>query len=217
MRTTLEKAIEIGRLLTAQKAKCGHGKWLPWIKANLEFGDRQAQRYIRCYDHREKLPKATSKSDFTSLEEFLRLCEATNKPPQIVYEQSNKPRLVSVPGQEAPLMLGGRPLLTVSQALKSVTPGHDSSKEQPVEVSVVHLERSEKPPEEVLVVKLVKDEPEPPMLGSPIAFKKILKENKDKPFTVDLFRLLVLEIATASGLAPRLIDILMSNFEKTFK
>ena len=36
LRTTLQIAIQIGELLVEQKQKCGHGKWIPWIKANLE-------------------------------------------------------------------------------------------------------------------------------------------------------------------------------------
>ena len=52
MRTTLEKAIEIGKRLTAQKKKCGHGHWLPWIKANLEFSHDVAADYMRCFGNR---------------------------------------------------------------------------------------------------------------------------------------------------------------------
>ena len=29
-KTTIEKAIRIGELLTARKEKCPHGAWLPW-------------------------------------------------------------------------------------------------------------------------------------------------------------------------------------------
>ena len=36
-RTALEKAIRIGELLTEQRARCKHGEWLPWLKANVQF------------------------------------------------------------------------------------------------------------------------------------------------------------------------------------
>jgi hypothetical protein len=40
----LEKAIRIGELLVTQKAECGHGNWLPWIKANLDFSEQTTSR-----------------------------------------------------------------------------------------------------------------------------------------------------------------------------
>ena len=112
MRITLEKAITCGKLLTTQKEKCGHGKWEAWIKANLEFGDRQARRYMRCYNNREKLPKRTSKSDFTSMEEFLKL---TEEPKEVVAElveepKTNSKRLAETSTYAHPLALGGKPL-----------------------------------------------------------------------------------------------------------
>lgn len=33
-----------GVALLRAKQQCGHGKWLPWLKANVTFGERQAQR-----------------------------------------------------------------------------------------------------------------------------------------------------------------------------
>jgi signal recognition particle subunit SRP54 len=46
-RTTLDKAIRIGELLTTVKAQCKHGEWLPWVQANLPFSERTAQNYMR--------------------------------------------------------------------------------------------------------------------------------------------------------------------------
>jgi hypothetical protein len=188
LRTTIEKAIACGKLLAAQKEKCGHGKWTPWIEANLDFGDRQVRRYVRCYEYREKLPKRTSKSDFPSIEEFLRL---TEEPKEIVTELvpgRNKAQLINIPGQESPLMLGGKPLLTVPQALKSSAPGQGNSKEQPKEDVAC---------------------------ASPAALAEIFKSHKDKPFTVDLFRLLLWEIATALKFSDLLLSrVVMENFKK---
>ena len=44
---SVECAAECGRLLLEAKKIMTHGSWLPWIEANLEFGERQAQKYLR--------------------------------------------------------------------------------------------------------------------------------------------------------------------------
>jgi len=53
-RTTLDKAVRIGELLTDQKKECGHGKWLPWLEGNVEFDRRTATNYMRIYGERDK-------------------------------------------------------------------------------------------------------------------------------------------------------------------
>jgi hypothetical protein len=55
LRTTLQIAIQIGELLIAQKRKCGHGNWIPWIDENLEFTVNTAQEYMRCFYNRQLL------------------------------------------------------------------------------------------------------------------------------------------------------------------
>ena len=57
-KTAIENAIECGRLLLEAKSQVAHGEWLPWIEANLSFGPRQAQKYIRLADHAAVLPNA---------------------------------------------------------------------------------------------------------------------------------------------------------------
>jgi Protein of unknown function (DUF3102) len=57
-RSAVEHAIECGRLLIQAKASVAHGEWLPWIEANLTFGPRQAQKYMRLADRAEALPNA---------------------------------------------------------------------------------------------------------------------------------------------------------------
>jgi hypothetical protein len=54
-KTTIEKAIRIGKLLLEAKQNAGHGNWLAWIKDNISFDVRTAQRYIRVYEHRDLL------------------------------------------------------------------------------------------------------------------------------------------------------------------
>jgi phage N-6-adenine-methyltransferase len=64
-KTAIEHAIECGRLLLEAKASVAHGEWLPWIEANLSFGARQAQKYIRIAKSAEELPNANSNSHLT--------------------------------------------------------------------------------------------------------------------------------------------------------
>lgn len=50
----VKKAIEIGRLLTEQKAELAHGEWIPWVESNLTFNDSQARKYMRVYRNRHR-------------------------------------------------------------------------------------------------------------------------------------------------------------------
>jgi hypothetical protein len=55
MRLSVDKAIEIGRLLTEQKAELPHGQWLPWLKANVPFSQQAASNYMRLFNNRKQL------------------------------------------------------------------------------------------------------------------------------------------------------------------
>jgi hypothetical protein len=67
LRKTLQTAIQIGELLVAQKKECGHGSWIPWIKANLSFDQRTARQYMSCFMNREKLNRYPN-TDLTLIE-----------------------------------------------------------------------------------------------------------------------------------------------------
>jgi hypothetical protein len=56
--STIEAAVECGRLLIQAKAALAHGEWLPWIEGNLRFGARQAQKYMRIADQEKRLPNS---------------------------------------------------------------------------------------------------------------------------------------------------------------
>jgi len=58
-KTSLEKAIQIGELLTAKKQSMKHGEWLPWIKERLSFSARTVQNYLRCWERRADLKNAS--------------------------------------------------------------------------------------------------------------------------------------------------------------
>ncbi len=61
---SLEQARQNGRLLLLIKRSCGHGKWLPWIKANLEFSPKTANTYMVVAENWEQIRSA---SNFRSL------------------------------------------------------------------------------------------------------------------------------------------------------
>ena len=54
-RKTLAMIIEMGRLLSQQKATVGHGKWENWMKDNLNFSQMTANRYMRVHRDRETI------------------------------------------------------------------------------------------------------------------------------------------------------------------
>ena len=62
LKMTIAKAIRIGELLVKQKEICGHGNWLPWIKANLKFTDKSAERYMKAFDKRSKFDTVSNMS-----------------------------------------------------------------------------------------------------------------------------------------------------------
>jgi hypothetical protein len=111
MRTTLEKAIEVGKLLTAQKKKCGHGNWIPWIEKNLEFAERTARQYINCHKNQDKL-KRYPDTDLT-LVELARIAD-TEDPKTIEAELVKEPvsnikQLAPESTYAQPVVLGGKP------------------------------------------------------------------------------------------------------------
>jgi hypothetical protein len=46
-RVGLAHAIAAGKALKAAKDLVGHGGWLRWVEENCEFGEREAQNYMR--------------------------------------------------------------------------------------------------------------------------------------------------------------------------
>jgi hypothetical protein len=54
---SVQDAIEIGEFLTMKKQSLPHGKWLPWLKANIEFAQNTAWRYMNLAANRGKLSR----------------------------------------------------------------------------------------------------------------------------------------------------------------
>jgi len=70
LRTTLEKAIEIGGLLVEQKAELQHGEWSAWIAEHLPFAERTAREYMRFWERRDAI-KTAQCADFTDARRLL--------------------------------------------------------------------------------------------------------------------------------------------------
>lgn len=64
-KTMIDKAIEIGGILSEIKGELKHGEWMPWVKDNLPFGIGQAQRYMKAYRYRDQL-NASSETHLTA-------------------------------------------------------------------------------------------------------------------------------------------------------
>ncbi len=77
LRTSLVKAIEIGRLLTEQKEALPHGEFGRWVERNLPFTDRTARNYMRLHEERDRLKTET----VSDLEEAYRLLRQPKLPP----------------------------------------------------------------------------------------------------------------------------------------
>jgi hypothetical protein len=69
-RTTLDKFIQIGKLLTQCKETIDHGEWMQWMKGNLSFSQQMASVYMRAYERRDD-PKLLSDSNLMGLERAL--------------------------------------------------------------------------------------------------------------------------------------------------
>ncbi len=55
LKLSLQKAIRVGELLTEQKASLKHGEWLAWIRKNLPFTYRTADRYTQLFNAQDTL------------------------------------------------------------------------------------------------------------------------------------------------------------------
>ena len=82
-KTSLEKAIRIGELLTEQKQNLRHGEFTSWVENNLPFSDRTAQIYMRLYSERDRLK--TEMVSVLNLKSAYRLLIEHKGPKEIVH------------------------------------------------------------------------------------------------------------------------------------
>ena len=102
----MEHAIACGTLLLEAKAQVGHGGWLPWIEANLTFGDRQARKYMRAANHVDQIRH--SNSDFTLDNAMAMLAERSTSHTLRVMGSSESNRVVFAKGDRRARCRGAR-------------------------------------------------------------------------------------------------------------
>ena len=51
----VQDALGIGEFLARQKEELGHGNYLSWFRANIEFDERTGQRYAKLYANRDRI------------------------------------------------------------------------------------------------------------------------------------------------------------------
>jgi hypothetical protein len=81
LKTSLEKAIRIGELLSEQKASLKHGQFTTWIEGNLSFTDRTARNYMRLHREKDRL-KTETVSDLKSAYKLLESLQQKTLPLQ---------------------------------------------------------------------------------------------------------------------------------------
>ncbi len=84
-RTSLDKAIRIGDILTTVKSTLKHGDWLPWIKEHAPFAERTARRYLFVFEKRAELKSAnvTDLSNAYSFDSLLNCSNGDREPAQL--------------------------------------------------------------------------------------------------------------------------------------
>lgn len=60
MRKTVADAIRAGEILIEVREHLPHGQFLPWIKENCTFSQPTASRWMRCFEHKNKLINVNS-------------------------------------------------------------------------------------------------------------------------------------------------------------
>jgi len=51
----IKAMITCGEILCTKKYRLGHGRWLPWVKLNLDFHFKTANNYMRLYENRDEI------------------------------------------------------------------------------------------------------------------------------------------------------------------
>ena len=100
----VEKACELGGLLTEAKNAAGHGNWIPWCEANLSFDVRTAQRYMRVFakydtvSHLESTTDAYRALTDTTPEEEPKPTPAPEPAPIVIEAEEPEPTPAPEPG-----------------------------------------------------------------------------------------------------------------------
>jgi protein gp37 len=78
--------IEIGRILTECKTRCGHGNWLPWLDREFDWTEMSATRFMNVYE----LNKSNNLLDLNVADSSLYLLAAPSTPESACAEVINR-------------------------------------------------------------------------------------------------------------------------------
>jgi vacuolar-type H+-ATPase subunit I/STV1 len=88
LRSTVDDAIRAGEILTQVKGRLSHGDFLPWLKANCSFAQPTAWRYMKLYQHNDKL------SSLNNLQEAYQQIETIERQEKLTETQKAKQRVI---------------------------------------------------------------------------------------------------------------------------
>lgn len=114
-RTSLEKAIRVGELLTSAKAELKHGQWMPWLKENIPFSQQTANNYMRVFAERDRL-KLTNIGNLS--EAYALLEERTpTVPPQLTKAKRSQEDIDEIVNFTAQIFISQRRPFTIEDVL----------------------------------------------------------------------------------------------------
>lgn len=79
LKMSVQKAIRIGELLTEQKEYVGHGKFVTWLDSNFDMGQASAYRFMKLFEHQNKITKLGNLQDAYKQIETLEAQERQSK------------------------------------------------------------------------------------------------------------------------------------------
>lgn len=79
LRSSVDDATEIGRLLTEEKGRLEHGEFLPWLKENISFHIDTAYQYMKVFRHKNKIRSVRNLQEAYRLVENLEAQERREK------------------------------------------------------------------------------------------------------------------------------------------
>ena len=84
LKMTVHKAIYVGQLLTEQRKYLGHGNFVPWIEANFQMGQASAYRFIKLFDHSDKI------TNLGNLQDAYKQIETLEKQEKMTTDERNR-------------------------------------------------------------------------------------------------------------------------------
>jgi hypothetical protein len=140
----LKKIFRVGFLLVQAKSRVEHGEWEDWVRLNLPFGERQAQKYMQSYESRAEITAAAKANREFAFAGIDRALAMLRPPPQITgvpYSVQPKQLYVTVKGGEPTQPKQLDMILVKDVNHRVMQPAHVVAKEQDLPVTQRRLPR----------------------------------------------------------------------------